>query len=134
MEKTMKITKAQKYAAIKEMIETGVCPLDTDVIVEFCDQEIAALARKAEKSKENAAKKRSEGDELTEVVFSVLTAEPATIADITAAIGDEAVTPSKVQYRLSQLAKDGRAVKSEIVIPASEGVKARKVVGYALAD
>lgn len=129
---TVKYTKRDKYNAIKAMFADGSCDIDATVIIEFCDAELAALDNKAVKAKEFAAKKKSE-DELTEIVFGVLTEEPATIADITKAIGDENVTVSKVQYRLGQLAKAERAVKSEITIPGGEGVKTRKIVAYARA-
>ena len=129
---TVKYTKRDKFEAIKAMFTEGTCAIDADTIVEFCEAEIAALDTKASKAKEYAAKKKDE-DPLTEIVFAVLTEDAATIADITAAIGQEDVTVSKVQYRLGQLAKAGRAVKSEIVIPGGEGVKTRKIVAYAKA-
>ena len=128
-----KITKKEMFALIQETIITGVMPeaIDEDAIVEFCDKEIAALDRKAGKAKETAARKRAEGDELTERVAEVLSDELTTIADITELIGDEAVSKAKVQYRLNQLVKAGRAVKEEMTIESNG--KKRKVMGFALA-
>ena len=128
-----KITKKEMFALIKETIITGVMPeaIDEDAIVEFCDKEIAALDRKAGKAKETAARKRAEGDELTERVAEVLSDELTTIADITELIGDEAVSKAKVQYRLNQLVKAGRAVKEEMTVE-TDGKK-RKVMGFMLA-
>ena len=119
-----KITKKEMYEMIKNALA------DQAVVVEFCDKEIAALDRKAAKAKETAAKKRAEGDELTEVVESVLTDELTTIADITAKIDGPDVTVHKVSYRLGQLAKNGKAIKEEITIPGVDGTKARKVMAY----
>ena len=128
-----KITKKEMFALIKEAIVTGIMPaaIDEDAIVEFCDKEIAALDRKAGKAKETAARKRAEGDELTERVADVLSEDLTTIADITELIGDEAVSKAKVQYRLNQLVKAGRAVKEEMTVE-TDGKK-RKVMGFALA-
>lgn len=128
-----KITKKEMFTLIKEAIVTGIMPaaIDEDAIVEFCDKEIAALDRKAGKAKETAARKRAEGDELTERVAEVLSEDLTTIADITELIGDEAVSKAKVQYRLNQLVKAGRAVKEEMTVE-TDGKK-RKVMGFALA-
>lgn len=128
-----KITKKEMFAMIRETIETGYMPegLTDEMVIEFCDNEIAALDRKAVKAKENAAKKRAENSELTDRVFAVLTSELTTIADITDAIGDEAVTRAKCQYQLNKLVKEGAAVKEEITVE-TDGKK-RKVMGFALA-
>lgn len=127
-----KITKKEMFALIKEAIVTGIMPaaIDEDAIVEFCDKEIAALDRKAGKAKETAARKRAEGDELTERVAEVLSDELTTIADITELIGDETVSKAKVQYRLNQLVKAGRAAKEEMTVEVDG--KKRKVMGFAL--
>ena len=129
-----KITKKEMFALIKEAIVTGIMPeaIDEDAIVEFCDKEIAALDRKAGKAKETAARKRAEGDELTERVAEVLSDELTTIADITELIGDEAVSTAKTQYRLNQLVKMGRARKEEITIEVDG--KKKKAMAFAIAD
>ena len=41
---------------------------------------------------------------------------------------------AKVSYRLTQLVKNGEAVKEQITVPGSEGQKARKIMAYKLAD
>ncbi len=120
-----KMTKREKFATIKSLIG------DYPDLVEFCDNEIALLDKKAAKAKETAAKKRAEGDELTEVVFSAVSAdnfEP--IAEIAARIEGPDVTVAKVTYRLTQLVKAGRIEKQEVTIPGGEGVKARKIMAY----
>ena len=102
-------------------------------IVEFCENEIALLDKKAAKAKETAAKKRAAGDNLTDAVRAVLSKEEfEPIADIAARIEGEDVTVSKVTYRLTQLVKNGEAEKAEVEIAGGEGQKKRKIMGYRL--
>ena len=123
-----KITKREMYEAIAKAMETGECKYAPDVVIEFCENEIALLDKKAAKAKERAATKKAEADELMEVVAEALSEDFEPIAEIAGRIQGDDVT--KVSYRLRKLAEAGRAEKSEITIPGGEGVKARKVVGY----
>ena len=125
-----KISKRSFYEAIIEAMKTGECSIAPTLIAEFCEKEIAALDRKSEKAKERAAEKRAAGDALTETVAAALTGEFESIADIAARVDDPEATANKIAYRLNQLAKVNRAEKGEIVIPATETSKARRVVGY----
>lgn len=130
----VKVTKRERYESIKALCDVAGDVGDIDVagIIAFCDKEIETLDARAEKAKERAATKRAEGDELTEVVYNVLTDEPAPIDEIVARIGSEDVTKGKVTYRLTSLVKAGRAVKTEASVPGADG-KARKVSVYAIA-
>ena len=120
-----KMTKRDQFNTIKSLLA------DHADIVEFCDNEIALLNKKALKAKEAAAKKRAEGDELTEVVYSAVSADNfESIPEIAARIEGPDVTVAKVTYRLTQLVKAGRVEKTEVTIPGGEGVKARKVMAY----
>ena len=125
-----KITKREMYEAIAKAMETGECKYPPDAVIEFCENEIALLDKKATKAKERAAAKKAEADELMEVVAEALTEDFEPIATIAGRIEGEDVTVAKVAYRLRKLAECGRAEKSEITSPATEGSKARKVVGY----
>lgn len=126
-----KITKREMYEAIIEVMNGGELKYDAADVIAFCENEIALLDKKAAKAKETAAKKRAEGDELTDAVRAALSADTfEPIAEIAARIKGEDVTVAKVTYRLTQLVKNGEAEKSEITIPGSEGVKARKIQGY----
>ena len=133
-----KITKKEMYAAIKETFETGECKFDADVVIAFCEKEMAALDTKAAKAKERAAAKKAEADVLYDQVKDALSTEEfQTIADIAAAVAEvnADATVSKVTYRLTKLVEAGVAEKTDITIPASEGTKARKVKGFrAIAD
>lgn len=126
-----KITKKEMYEAIIAFAATGEMKYDKDVYIDFCQNEIDLLDKKAAKAKENAAKKKAEGDELTDAVRNALsedTFEP--IADIVARIEGEDVTISKVTYRLTQLVKNNEAEKSEVEVASSEGQKKRRIMGY----
>jgi hypothetical protein len=127
-----KITKREMYEAIKESFETGACKYEAAVVMEFCDKEIAALDAKATKAKERAAAKKAEADVLMTQVEEVLTGEFQTIADIAAAVAEvnADATVSKVTYRLGKLVESGVAEKTDVTIPGSEGVKARKVKAF----
>ena len=133
-----KITKKEMYAAIKETFETGECKFDADVVIAFCEKEIASLDNKAAKAKERAAAKKAEADVLYDQVKDALSTEEfQTIADIAAVVAEvnADATVSKVTYRLTKLVEAGVAEKTDITIPASEGTKARKVKGFrAIAD
>ena len=135
MEKTT-VTKKDLYEAIKEAFTSGTCKYEADVVIAFCDKEIASLDSKAAKAKERAAAKKAEADVMMAQVQEALTDEYQTIADITAkvsAVNSDATT-SKVTNRLSKLVDAEVAVKSQITIPATETTKMRKVQGYKLAD
>ena len=127
-----KMTKKETFEMIIDLV-SGLDVEQVDTVVEFCEKEIAALDRTAEKAKETAAKKKAENDALLEVVYDALGEDEfetiAAIAKRVAEVEPES-TVGKVQYRLTALAKEGRAEKSTIVIPATEDTKMRKVVGY----
>ena len=127
-----KITKRAMFEAIKETFETGSCKFDAATVVEVCAKEIASPASKAAKAKERAATKKAEADALTDLVAAALTDEFQVIADIAAAVAesDADATVSKITYRLSKLVEAGKAEKTQVTIPATEGSKARKVQAY----
>ena len=127
-----KITKREMFEAIKETFETGKCKYDAAVVTAFCDKEIASLDSKAAKAKERAAAKKAEADGLTDLVAAALTDEFQVIADIAATVAesDADATVSKVTYRLGRLVEAGKAEKTQVTIPATEGSKARKVQAY----
>ena len=135
-----KITKREMFEAIKGLADSGALHMadfneniSDSAVAEFCANEIDLLDKKAAKAKERAAEKKADGDALTDAVFEALTDEFEPIAAIAARIQGDDVTVAKVQYRLRKLAEANRAEKSEITIPATEGSKARKVVGYRMA-
>lgn len=112
MESVKKVTKKEYYVMLKEVVENSKSE-NKDELVEFIEKQITLLDNKAAKAKERAAEKRAEGDELRALVEATLTDEYQTIADITEQIDNEDVTKAKVTARLTQLVKDGLAVKEE---------------------
>lgn len=129
-----KMTKKEMYEVIIGAMETGELNVKPDVVIDFCQNEIALLDKKAAKAKARAAEKRAEADELTEEIKKVLTEEYQTIADITGAVaeivGADAVSTHKVSYRLTQLVKSEYAEDSTVKIPGGEGQKTRSVKGF----
>ena len=133
-----KITKREMFEAIKGLAESGALHMadfnegiSDEAVADFCANEIALLDKKAIKAKERAATKKAEGDELTEAVRAAMSTEEfEPIADIAARIEGEDVTVAKVQYRLTQLVKNGEAEKEQITVPGGEGQKARKIMAY----
>ncbi len=128
-----KITKREMFEAIIALATGGEMKYEAEAFVNFCENEISLLDKKAAKAKERAATKKAEGDELTEAVRAAMSAEEfEPIADIAARIEGEDVTVAKVQYRLTQLVKNGEAEKEQITVPGGEGQKARKIMAYKL--
>ena len=130
------MTKREVYAAVIAGVQAGTVAvegMETEEVIEFFENEITNLDKRAERSRATAAKKREAGDALMEAVKGALTDDFQTIADIAAMIEGEEVTASKVTYRLNALAKEGYAEKADVQIPATEGVKARVVKAYRIA-
>ena len=135
-----KMTKRNVYEALINYANSGVMAyaadegdvvVTTEALAAFAENEIALLDKKAVKAKERAATKKAEGDELTEAVRAAMSTEEfEPIADIAARIEGEDVTVAKVQYRLTQLVKNGEAEKEQITVPGGEGQKARKIMAY----
>lgn len=127
-----KITKREMFEAIKESFETGSCKFDADIVMAFCDKEIAALDTKAVKAKERAAAKKAEADVLMDQVRDVLTGEFQTIADIAAAVAEvnADATVARVTYRLTKLVESGYVEKTDVTVPGVDGGKNRKVKAF----
>ena len=110
--------------------------IDPDVMVEFATKKLAQLDKRNASAKARAAKKRAEGDALTEAVFALVTEEPQSRQDIFDALveSDEfaEVKLGSVGFRLTTLVKDGRVVKQEASVEGTDG-KTRRVMVYSLA-
>jgi hypothetical protein len=127
-----KITKAQKYAMIEEILKTTGGD-NADMLIEFVQSEQAALARKATKAKEKAAEKKTEIDDLGNAVLGVLTIDPRTRDEVFALVADFAddVSVAKVGARLTKLVEAGSVVKSEVKAVTASGKKTTRMA-YAL--
>ena len=137
-----KVTKKDMFMVIRKMAEDGNMHIEdfaeniTDtMVVEFCDSEIEKLEKKKAKAQETAAAKKAEGDALTAAVRAAMsTTDFESIADIAAkvVIEGEEVTASKVQYRLTQLVKNGEAENGDVKVEGGEGQKTRTIKAYRL--
>ena len=122
-----KITKRTVLEAIKAVaadVDFGEGVTSEDVIA-YVDTTIEQLDNKAKKAAERAAERKAKGDELRDAVAAVLTDEYKTIADITAEVDFEDITPAKITARLTQLVKANLAHKTKV------DAGGRKVNGYA---
>ena len=123
-ETTEKMTKKDWYELIKGIVAESEAEQKAEMI-DFIDAQLDQLAKKAEKAKERAGKVKEEGDELRELVASLLTEDFQTADALTAQIEGEGITKAKVTARLTQLVKAGVAMKE--VMKAEDG---RKVMHY----
>ena len=98
-----KMTKMEMFSKIQEL-----CADYADV-VEFCENEKAKLAVKAEKAKVRAAEKKAEGNEFYHAVVELIGSEAMTRDAVLAAYGDETgeVTIGKIQAALNWGVKQG---------------------------
>ena len=125
-EKEKKMTKKEYYDLIKNIIE-GANIAEKNELIEFINKQIAQIDAKAEKAKAKAAEKRAAGDELREVIKTILTNELQTADEITNKIENEEVTRAKVIARLSQLVKNGEVEKTDVKTSEGRNVKAYKL-------
>ena len=127
------MTKREVFEAIISGANAGTIVIDgmeTAEVVAFFENEIVNLNKRAERSRATAAKKRADGDALTETIKNVLSEEYQTIADIVSQIEGEDISASKITYRLNALVADHYAEKADVQIPATEGAKARVVKAF----
>ena len=105
-----KMTKNEMYSLIAEL-----CADNADVVA-FCENEKAALAKKAEKAKARAAEKRAAGDELYAAVLDCVGSEPITAEAVLDMLEGEDLTVAKIRARLSQGVKNGVLAKESIKV------------------
>ena len=133
-----KITKRTVYETLIKVAEgeSFTDYMTAEDLKAFAENELALMAKKAEKAKERAAEKKAEGDALRDVVQSVLTGEYQTIADVTTQIEGEDVTVGKVTRRLSELVRDGLAEKAKVSVKYTDEdgkEKTKDVMAYKIA-
>jgi hypothetical protein len=111
-----KMTKVQKFELIKELCA------DNEIVVAFCEDEIAALNKKAEKAKVRAAEKRAAGDELYAAVLECVGTEPITAEAVLALFenADGELTVAKVRARLSQGVQNGVLNKAPVKVDGKD--------------
>ena len=126
-----KITKKQTYEAIIAYINGEDTTITEAQMIAFCEAQIADLAKKANKAKERAAAKKAEADVLTDLVYSVMTDEFQTGAEIASAVlaqlaEDTDVTASKITARITKLVNANAVVKEQVSVEV-DGKKTKKM-------
>ena len=122
-----KVTKRDYYEMLKEIVLNANVE-GANELVEFIDKQVGLIDAKAEKAKARNAEKKANGDELREVVQSVLTDEFQTIDAIVAQIEGEEITKAKVTARLTSLVNNGIAEKADVKDDEGRKLKAYKLV------
>lgn len=128
---TNKMTKREKFEMIIAEFTKAELTEDTAMLVDFCNAEIEALDRKAEKARERKAAKAEKEDSLMEDIVAFLNdvdaGEYTTIPAIIDGLGDDSLTPSKITPRLTRLIENGLVDKKSVTTADK-----RKLNGYAL--
>ena len=131
-------TKREMYELIKALVDAGVISgelTETGIteahVAQFCVDELELLDKKVAKAKERVATKKTEADELTELIKSLLTDEWQTTTEIAAQIEDEDVSQSKITARMTKLINAGIAIKEQVSVVGANG-KAAKKMSYRL--
>ena len=124
----VKVTQKELYGQVIAIVEGA--DVDAAVkaeLVEFLTKKVDQIDAKAAKAKEKAAEAKVKGDELRDIVASLLTDEVQTIDAILAQVDFPEVTKAKVTARLTQLCKANVAVKETVTVDS------RKLTAYKLA-
>ena len=120
-----KLTKKDYYNEILSILTEKD---ESQELIDFVQNQIDTLDKRAEKAKERAAEKRAEGDELRETVKSVLTNDFQTVENIVSAINDEEISKAKVIARLTQLVTLGEVEKTDVKSDDGKTRKAYRLV------
>ena len=126
-----KLTKRDKFEMLKVIVR-GDASIEMTTeqaeLIDFLDAQIVAIDTKAEKAKARSAEKKANGDELRDVVQTILTEDYQTIDAIVAQIEGEDVTKAKVTARLTSLVKNGIAEKEDVKDDEGRKLKAYRLV------
>lgn len=121
-----KITKRDNYEELSTIVAESNSEIKEELLA-FIEKEIASIDAKAEKAKAKAAEKKANGDELRDIVQSLLTDELQTADAILVQIDGEDLTIAKIRARLTQLVNAGIAVKEDIKNSENKTQKAYKL-------
>ena len=103
--------------------------IDQAVLCDFAEKKLAQLDKRNASAQRRAAVKRAEGNEITEGIFGVLSAERMTREQVAQAYGSE-LSVAKVGSRLNQLVEAGRVQKETIKVANAEGKMVNKVAYF----
>lgn len=118
------MTKREYFETWREMVVANE-DMDQELaegMIAFIDNEIALLDKRKESAAKRAAKKKEEGDELTETIFALIPDDAFITADeLVAAVGGD-VSKNKVTARVGKLVRAGRVVKGDVKIDGTKKV------------
>ena len=105
-----KLTKAQKYAMLKELAEVKANP----TLVEFIDHELELLAKKNSAEKKPTAQQTANEGIKSAIVEGMEVGKKYTITDLIKSIPECAdLTNQRVSNLVRQLISEGKVVRSE---------------------
>ena len=108
--------------------------IDMEILKVFAEKKIAQLDKRNASAKARAEKRKAAGDELMNVVFTFVSDEAKTRAQITAELVAEGydVTEGKVGARLNKLVANGQVAKAKGRV-AGENGKTKAATLYTIA-
>ncbi len=106
-----------------------------DMMVEYAKKKLIQLDKRNQVARARAAKKRPARDELTELIFSILTYDPMSREDVLEIVQETnpEATIGKIGYRLTALTKEipPQVIKQEATFENEQG-QLKKITVYSL--
>ena len=108
---------------------------DMDALIAYANRKLAQLDKRNEAARKRTVKKREKNNELTQVVFDVLTEVPMSRLDILDAVieaggyPEGTMTVGKIGYQLNKLAREGQIAK-QIAIAETEDGEVKQITVY----
>ena len=98
-------------------------------MLDFIDNQIAAIDRKKEAAVRRAEKKKAESDALKEAIFDKIGEDTLiTVDEIVVAFDDSDITRNKVTARLGKLFNEGRITKEQVKVDGKKKMAYKRVV------
>ena len=108
---------------------------DMDALIAYANRKLAQLDKRNEAARKRTVKKREKNNELTQVVFDVLTEVPMSRFDILDAVieaggyPEGTMTIGKIGYQLNKLVREGQIAK-QIAIAETEDGEVKQITVY----
>ena len=108
---------------------------DMDTLIAYANRKLAQLDKRNEAARKRTVKKREKNNELTQVVFDVLTEVPMSRFDILDAVieaggyPEGTMTVGKIGYQLNKLVREGQIAK-QIAIAETEDGEVKQITVY----
>ena len=100
---------------------------DMDALIAYANRKLAQLDKRNEAARKRTVKKREKNNELTQVVFDVLTEAPMSRFDILDAVieaggyPEGTMTVGKIGYQLNKLVREGQIAKQIAIVETEDG-------------